>query len=414
MLASSCISVSRRRGRRLQCTASAGASCAAVTSPARVTSALSLAGCIVCGSLACGGVEGQGSLSEPSVGHPGPRPSAFLSLPPEASAAPELEGGVPSVPGFPLLLSETGAFTDVASLTAAPGLVPYEIQAPLWSDGTAKRRWIAVPEGTQLGYSPDAAWRLPEGTVFVKHFEMALDERNPDERRRLETRLWVVGARGSFYGVSYRWNDAQTDAELFVDSSTEELSLIDAAGEPYTQLYDYPGARDCVACHNEPASHVLGIRAWQLNLPFQYRAEAPAINQLVAWSGWGLLDVSIDNTEAELTTRLAALDDESASLEHRVRSYWDGNCAMCHRGSEGSVPGWDARISTPLSEQGVDAEPVNSLSTASHLIAPGAPGQSLIYQRGDTVDRAQRMPPLGRNRVDSAYIEVLTRWIDSL
>ena len=37
--------------------------------------------------------------------------------------------------GFPQLLSETGAFRDAAQLQATSGLVPYDLQAPLWSDG---------------------------------------------------------------------------------------------------------------------------------------------------------------------------------------------------------------------------------------------------------------------------------------
>jgi hypothetical protein len=48
------------------------------------------------------------------------------------------------------------------------------------------------------------------------------------------------------------------------------------------------------------------------------------------------------------------------------------------------------------------------------LIEPGSPEQSLIYLRGATSEVAMRMPPLGRNRVDEAYLELLGRWIASL
>jgi hypothetical protein len=34
--------------------------------------------------------------------------------------------------------------------------------------------------------------------------------------------------------------------------------------------------------------------------------------------------------------------------------------------------------------------------------------------RAATVEQGLRMPPLGRHRVDQAYVDLLTRWINSL
>ena len=48
-------------------------------------------------------------------------------------------------PAFPLLLSETGAFTDTANMVPAPFLIPYDVNSPLWSDGTLKKRWVVMP-----------------------------------------------------------------------------------------------------------------------------------------------------------------------------------------------------------------------------------------------------------------------------
>jgi uncharacterized repeat protein (TIGR03806 family) len=367
------------------------------------------------GPLGCGSPEDAKPIFESRVGDPGERPAPFLGLPPAATTAPRAnDAGEIEADGFPLLLSETGAFDDVVTLTPRAGLVPYDIQSPLWSDGALKRRWMSLPEGTELGYSEHDPFVLPEGTVFVKHFEMALDERQPDVRHRLETRLWVVGARNEQYGVSYQWNEAQTDAELSVASATNELSIIDADGNTRTQAYYYPGSSDCFACHNERANYVLGVRARQLNRDFEYRAEVAPVNQLVAWSGWRLIDAEIDNTAAALSPRLVPVNDENVSLEDRVRSYWDGNCSMCHAGSSGSVPGWDARFDTPFADQGLIMPPRNGTVAASQLITPGDPEQSFIYQRGDTVERGLSMPPLGRNTVDATYVGVLTDWIASL
>ncbi|HKO93803.1 MAG TPA: hypothetical protein VJU61_21765, partial [Polyangiaceae bacterium] len=259
------------------------------------------------GLSACGSVNDAERLEEPGIGEAGPRPQAFLNFPADTFFPPRADE--PDVPGFPLLLSETGAFQNLARLEPAAGIVPYDLQAPLWSDGAYKRRWLALPELGAVGVSEDQPWTFPEGTVFVKHFEIAEDESQPDERRRLETRLLIAARGGSYYGVTYKWNPAQTDAELVTISETELLSIVDADGQPREQQYFYPGPRDCFSCHSSNAGYVLGPRTRQLNREFEYRPGTPAINQLVAWSGWQFLDRTFDNTEAYGSPRLSNIND---------------------------------------------------------------------------------------------------------
>jgi uncharacterized repeat protein (TIGR03806 family) len=364
------------------------------------------------GSSACGGLKDEERLVEPGIGTAGPRPQAFLNFPPESFFPPRADE--PEVPGFPLLLSETGAFADLSRLEPSSGIVPYELQAPLWSDGASKRRWMSLPELGAITAAEDEAWRFPEGTIFVKHFEIALDESQPDVRHRLETRLLIAARGGSYYGVTYKWNPAQTDAELVTISETELLSIVDADGQPRDQQYFYPGPRDCFTCHTSNAGYVLGPRTRQLNLEFEYRADSSPINQLVAWSGWQFLDRTFDNTQAYGSPRLANISDDAEGLEHRVRSYWDGNCSMCHMGSAGSISGWGARIITPIEEQGLLKPPQSPRTDLPFLITPGDPEHSYIYVRGESVEGSVRMPPIGRNRVDTSYVEVLAQWIDSL
>src|SRR4051812_38059782 len=94
--------------------------------------------------------------------------------------------------GVPARLSLTGAFADVRTLTPDPALVAYDVNVPFWSDGAAKRRWVAVPD-QPIRFDPAGPWGFPAGTVFVKHFELA--------GRRVETRLLVRDAAGGVYGV---------------------------------------------------------------------------------------------------------------------------------------------------------------------------------------------------------------------
>src|SRR5690606_26575195 len=106
-------------------------------------------------------------------------------------------------------LSETGAFSDLATLTPAAGVFPYDVNAPLWSDAAEKKRWIALPnDGThdtpqeKIGFNPEGDWSFPAGTVFIKHFELPVDETTPSIIRRLETRFIVMPESGEPWGVT--------------------------------------------------------------------------------------------------------------------------------------------------------------------------------------------------------------------
>ena len=51
----------------------------------------------------------------------------------------------PRLPPFPRKLSETGLFTSVRDHKVAPGVMPYSINAPFWSDGAQKERSSPCP-----------------------------------------------------------------------------------------------------------------------------------------------------------------------------------------------------------------------------------------------------------------------------
>jgi hypothetical protein len=56
--------------------------------------------------------------------------------------------GRPSVTDFPQTLADTGAFASLATLTPQPGIIPFELNVPLWSDGAHKTRWFCLPART--------------------------------------------------------------------------------------------------------------------------------------------------------------------------------------------------------------------------------------------------------------------------
>ncbi len=315
----------------------------------------------------------------------------------------------------PALLSQTGVFEDLASLRAQPALLPYSVQAPLFSDGAGKQRWMALPAGQQIGFAEHEAWSFPEGTVFVKQFDLALDERQPDVVRRLETRFLIAARGGGYYGLVYEWNEQQSDAELLLEGHDLELTVVDASGAARMQTYTFPAQSDCARCHSEVAGGALGPRTAQLNREHVYHPEGepfPA-NQLSTWENLGLFDREIGHRPAADYPQLASLSDETRSAEERLRSYWDSNCAMCHN-ADSPVPSWDARYATPLAKQGVIGAPSYAQPDELLLVTPGQPEASLMYLRAASTDPRLRMPPLLRNRVDDEYLGLLGSWIASL
>jgi glucose/arabinose dehydrogenase len=316
---------------------------------------------------------------------------------------------------LPTRLSRVGAFDDVATLRPIAELEPYGVQSPLWSDGASKERWLRLPAGSQIAFAPDGAWRFPEGTVFVKHFELALDERAPEQRRRLETRFLVAARNERYYGVTYKWNADETGAEPLLESQEEVLQIIGQDGVPREQTYFYPGPSDCLLCHNADAGYVLGVRTAQLNGP-RPGASTDA-SQLVDWATRGLLDTAIDAELAATLPSASPLGDETRPPEERLRSYWDSNCSMCHGTVTSIRSTWDARATTPLASQGIIGGSLTGeaeLPAGSLVVTPADLEHSAMWQRAVSTDPALRMPPLGRRAVDVEYVELLQTWIAGL
>jgi uncharacterized repeat protein (TIGR03806 family) len=315
---------------------------------------------------------------------------------------------------LPHLLSETGVFRSVTELTPNPGVIAYDVNSPLWSDGAFKRRWIALPGEARIGFAPTGEWRFPIGTVFVKHFELVTDDARPEKRRRLETRVLVVGEAGEGFGATYHWKADQTDAELLPDGAAEEVEVQTADG-PRRRKWVYPSRNDCLVCHTTNAGFVLGVKTRQINGSFTYPGEVND-NQLRTWNHLGLFEPTLKEMEISKLDRLAAVTDKTASLEHRVRSYLDANCAQCHR--PGGARGlFDARFDTPLGRQDLVKGAVAAADLGvrdAALITPGHPDKSVVYLRMKRRAEGFAMPPLASQIPDSDALAACAAWIKEL
>ena len=321
-------------------------------------------------------------------------------------AVPRNENGT-----WPKLLSEARAFTNLKTLQATGGLIPYDLNVPFWSDGAFKRRWIVLPAERKISFSPRGEWRFPSGTIFVKQFEMPRDEGEPQSKRRLETRFLVVNETGGVFGATYKWRADESDAELLQTNLTEAIAIKTAAGVR-TQNWYYPNRADCLTCHTPNAVGVLGVNARQLNREFNYPDGSE--NQLRHWGRFDVFDHRLTKAEVADAPKLARSDDAKASLEERARSWLDANCLHCHRPG-GTVAAFDARYEIPLAAQSLIGAPVliDQGIDGARVIAPNDIWRSILFMRVNTVEPF-KMPPLAHETIDHDGVELLKAWIQSL
>lgn len=273
---------------------------------------------------------------------------------------PAVAGPTPASP-LPPTLSGTG-FHEAARVAFAP-------QYPLWSDGTHKRRWIALPPGSSIDASDPDAWRFPVGTRVWKEFGY---------ERPVETRFIERLADGSWRFATYLWNAAGTEATL----APEDGDLLAVEGAPQGR-YAIPSRTDCLACHEGPPVPVLGFSALQL---------APALRELAAR---GMLR----GVPAAMLEAPPAIAAPSASARAAL-GYLHGNCGHCH--NDQALGG----VGLVLAQQAAD--PARSYERAQASLMGRA---SEIARRTRSRNPNVRMPPLGVQRIDDEGLALVERWI---
>ena len=308
---------------------------------------------------------------------------------------------------LPPLISTLGVFADLKSLTVATDVIPYEVNSPLWSDGSAKRRWFRLPASASrasVGWTAQGPWTFPAGTLFIKQFDM----NSATTSRRLETRILVVNDDQTTSGATYLWNQAGDDAAR-VDAA--QLSTITGAdGRPL--VWGFPGRQDCAQCHTPKSGYLLAVTTAQL------MRSVAGHEQIAVWRGAGIFADPPLDAELKRLVPYASLDDASASLEWRARSYLVANCAHCHL-PDGTPAKFDARSHIPLTQAGLigvkPEKPVAATAGADvRLVAPGHPNHSLLIQRMSTLAVGERMPPIASQAVDANAVALLREWIAAM
>ena len=378
---------------------------------------------------------------------------------------------------FPRKLSDSGLFRSVARYEVQPALIPYSVNAQLWSDGAHKERHLALPGVETIGFSENGFWTFPEQTVLVKTFALDLAD---GTRKRVETRFLTLQDK-EWFGYSYAWNDEQTDAAL-VDAPGMDRTYAIRDGshkEGKTNLkWHYPSRSECMVCHSRAANYVLGLTTRQMNrevdcggtrenqLTMMERLGAFRVSQVEHWNtldqqATGLAGLGrrafqltvprairkprLDRVEANLTTklnqrkqqiagdvkkgetpylpklpadmpRLADPEDEKADTTARVRAYLHANCAHCHVWAGGGNSAIDLHADTAIDKTKMVRErPLHDKFGIADalLVAPGSPEKSILVHRLAHRGRGQ-MPPLSSERVDDKAVRLLEAWIKGM
>lgn len=307
----------------------------------------------------------------------------------------------PTPSEFPATLSATGCFNPDNIREPATGVVPYDLNSPLWSDGAAKERYFALPDNSEITIEDNGQWSFPIGSVLIKTF---LIDNSP-----VETRLMVRHQDGDWGGYSYEWNDAGTEAYLLASGKTKSVG---------DQAWRYPSRAQCMSCHTAPngdyaAERVLGLETAQINRDFIYPGNLIA-NQIQTLATIGYFTAD-PGPHAELA-QMPMPSDSNAPLAERAHAYLHTNCSVCHQPNGPGRGDIDFRYTTAWGNGGYcNTVPGfgNFGLNDARLLKPGVAGESIIPHRMQRTD-VHRMPPLGVDITDTEGVNLVEDWINSV
>jgi hypothetical protein len=303
------------------------------------------------------------------------------------------DAAVPALPDNPMKLSETGLFEDMATEALAVGVMPYEPRYTLWSDGSTKRRWLYLPEGTQIDTSHMDAWQFPVGTRLWKEFSV--------DGVRVETRLLfkrTEGTRG-WLMIAFGWNAEQTEAYALPDGQDDALGT----------GHDIPGKDACRDCHANVPDIGLGVSAMQL----AYEGQGVTLAKL-GEDGW-----------LSTPPSLTVFDPPGDADTQAALGYLHANCGTCHNPDSSvfdrnelalqlSVDALASVQETPAYQTTVDISVAELTGSARLRVVSGDPEASAVYERMSTRGSEEAMPPLASKLVDPTGLELVAAWIRSL
>jgi len=302
-------------------------------------------------------------------------------------------------------LSDYGFFIgDLKDLNPALRVLPYTLNAPLFTDYAEKARFIFLPEGETMTYHPTEVLNLPNGSAIIKNFYYTAAQLGGNQQRIIETRI-LLNKDGEWTALPYIWNNEQTEAYLDIMGGNRDITLANRGAFDY----NIPNMKQCKTCHDYNGKLTpIGPSARQLASINSENDFLKQWNELKHLNGYtGHNDI------------LAQPDAATATLNDRARAYLDGNCSYCHR-PEGSAKnsGLDLTMYAPNAfALGINKAPVAAGKGSGGLaydVVPGHPNKSILYYRMNSTDPAVMMPELGRSLVHTEGLALIGKWIEQM
>jgi uncharacterized repeat protein (TIGR03806 family) len=315
---------------------------------------------------------------------------------------------------FPKLSDYNFFVGELKNLEPVYGVLPFKPTSELFTDYAEKKRFIWMPKDTKATYNTDHdILELPVGAALIKNFYYK-NVLPFNTTQIIETRLLIHQQTGWIL-ADYVWNAEQTEA--FLDNQGSTLPISWVAEDNTTQSINYviPGSNACISCHsNNLDNFPIGIKPQNLNSMYTYADGAK--NQLSKLVEFGYLE---DNLPANITS-VVDYNDTTKSLDLRVRSYFDINCAHCHE--DGGSASYVEALRLPFY---LTSDPVNMgvcVGTQSqppgiphgYIVAPNNVGNSVLYYEMNTNNTFWRMPRLGRTVIHTQGNALVEQWINSL
>ena len=342
--------------------------------------------------------------------------------------------------GNPETLREWGQVQlSGGALVLSEGVLPYDLNTPLFTDYAHKLRTIWMPDGTSANYAEGEVLDFPVGTVITKTFyypvvdgagvdEVLLDTSSNffaggrlslNEVRLIETRVLVRRDAG-WDAIPYRWDEDQSEATLNRIGGIIPLSM---SGEGGSTDFSYvmPNVNECASCHavnsNEDAIHPIGPKARHLNRNFDYsKTIGGARNQLEQMTKVGFLTGAPE--QSTTAPKNADWSDVTASLEDRARAYLDINCSHCHSPvGPADTSGLSLLPDASGAAMGECKLPIAAGAGTGNRrwgIRPGHPDDSILVYRMESDEADKMMPEIGRTTVHKEGAALIAEWVAAL
>ncbi len=324
------------------------------------------------------------------------------------------------------------------------GVVPYDLNTPLFSDYAHKLRTVWMPPGTSATYASDASFDFPVGTIVSKTFYYPLPAVKHDGKsvartydqstefsptpggesglnlskvHLIETRLLVRREQG-WEAFPYVWNADQTEAELARTGDVQPLELVADDGTHEAFNYVVPNENQCAGCHVLDLATKkiapIGLKARHLNRDYPYAAGIQ--NELAHLVKVGYLNGLPDRVELP---KNANWRNAAEPLDARARAYLDINCGHCHNAKgPANTTALDLTVSSGNDRfLGLCKPPVAAgRGTGDHFfdIVPGKPDDSILPYRMQSHEPGVMMPEQGRTTTHTEGVALIRDWIASL